>query len=129
MPYEHRRLDQEGYLLIVGRSPCDLANTLASMRATIEELAALPHLPVLVDIREAGFSPTTAEARQLGELLGDPRLTGARRIAFVVLAGAQFGFARMVSIISGKEGGAVSVFTDIPPAVLWLHGRAASAPT
>lgn len=120
MPYEHVLLQEAGYFLVVGRAPVGLSETLESMNATISAVASTPRLPILVDIRDADYEPTEDEARNLGALLADPRLSGSRRVAFVAVPGVQFGLARMVSQLSGREGGAVAVFTDTEAALAWL---------
>jgi hypothetical protein len=116
-------LANEGYLLVEGRAPCDLASTVASMRLAGRELRDSPEFPILVDIREAGYSPDPEEARLLAQLLGAPELAGRRRVAFVTQPGVQFGLARMVSLMSGAEGQGVSVFLDFSAAEAWILER------
>ncbi len=119
MPYQHRLMEKEGYLLVSGSAPCDLADTLESMRRAMVELRGAARLAVVVDIRRAAYHPTPEEAKELAVLLGNKELAGGRRVAFVVEPGVQYGLARMVSMFSGTEGTGAAVFLDYEPAVAW----------
>jgi len=112
-------MEEEGYLLVTGTAPSDLADTLESMRRAIVQLRGAPKLAVVVDIRGAAYHPTQDEAKELADLLRDKELAGGRRVAFVVEPGVQYGLARMVSMFSGTEGTGAAVFLDYDPAVAW----------
>ena len=119
MPYQHRLMEKEGYLLVSGTAPCDVADTLESMRRAIVQLSGAGRLAVVVDIRLAAYHPTQDEAKELADLLGDKELAGGRRVAFVVEPGVQYGLARMVSMFSGTEGTGAAVFLDYESGVAW----------
>lgn len=127
MPYQHRLMEKEGYLLVTGSVPCDLESTLESMRRAKVELRGAPRLAVVVDIRRASYFPTQDEAKELAEKLSDKELAGSRRIAFVAEPGVQYGLARMVSMFSGTEGTGAAVFLDYESGVAWaVNGVAPS---
>ena len=46
-------MEKEGYLLVSGTAPCDLADTLESMRRAIVQVRGAGRLAVVVDIRLA----------------------------------------------------------------------------
>lgn len=119
MPYQHRLMEKEGYLLVTGTVPCDLESTLESMRRAQVELRGAPGLSVVVDIRRASYFPTQDEAKELAERLADKELAGSRRVAFVTEAGVQYGLARMVSLFSGTEGTGAAVFLEYEAGVAW----------
>jgi hypothetical protein len=119
LPYQHRMMEKEGYLLVTASVSCDLESTLESMRRAKVELRGAPGLAVVMDIRRAAYHPTPEEAKELADLLSDKELAGGRRVAFVVEAGVQYGVARMVSMFSGTEGTGAAVFLDYESGVAW----------
>jgi len=119
LPYQHRLMEKEGYLLVTGSVPCDRQSALESMRRAKVELRGAPGLAVVVDIRRAAYHPTPEEAKELADLLGDKELAGGRRVAFVVEPGVQYGLARMVSMFSGTEGTGAAVFLDYESGAAW----------
>lgn len=78
--------------------------------------------PVLLDLREVRFLPTTPEAEALADELSSTDALGAHTVALVVQLGAQYGVARMVCTLAELRGGRVKAFTDDRAAVDWLMG-------
>ncbi len=81
-----------------------------------------PAQPVLIDLRDIGFLPTTPEAEALADEFSSQDTLGAHAVALLVHAGAQFGIARMVCTLAELRGGRVKAFTDDRAAVDWLMG-------
>lgn len=78
--------------------------------------------PVLIDLREVRFLPTTPEAEALADELSVAEGLGAHAVALLVQLGAQYGIARMVCTLAELRGGRVRAFTDDRAAVDWLMG-------
>lgn len=83
--------------------------------------------PELYDFRAAVAEGLTAEGIQAIGVLNSREFEGRPdfRSAIVVGAPLQFGFARMFGAYIGDRSGNVSVFEDVPAAVLWLTGAGA----
>lgn len=78
--------------------------------------------PVLLDLRDVRFLPTTPEAEALADELSSSDALGRHAVALVVQPGAQYGVARMVCTLAELRGGRVKAFTDDRAAVDWLMG-------
>ena len=78
--------------------------------------------PVLIDLREVRFLPTTPEAEALADELSGADALGTHTVALLVQLGAQYGIARMVCTLAELRGGRVKAFTDDRAAVDWLMG-------
>lgn len=101
----------------------------ATLREMRDSLAALVHdgslapgQPVLIDLRDVRFLPTTPEAEALADEFSGQDSLGGHAVALVVQLGAQFGVARMICTMAELRGGKVKTFTDDRVAVDWLMG-------
>ena len=97
---------------------CD--DLLAALRDLASDPALTPGAPVLVDTRAALFLPTQHQVLEIAALLAEERWLRGHRVAVVVGPGAQFGMARMISMMSELRGGVAGAFLDQEHAMTWL---------
>ncbi len=90
------------------------------MRALARDGSLAPEQPVLIDLRDVRFLPTTPEAEALADELSAAESLGTHPAALLVQLGAQYGIARMVCTLAELRGGRVKAFTDDRAAVDWL---------
>ena len=107
--------------------PGNLAEGQASIDALRAAAAPVARPRVLVDIRELEYIPAPAEARILANLYSAFSRAHRARIAFLAPPGAEYGVARMVSIIAELGGATTGAFTDEGDALRWLEAEAGGA--
>ncbi len=93
-----------------------------AMRGVLSDGSLAQEQPVLLDLREVRFLPTTPEAEALADELSAADGLGSHQVALLVQLGAQYGIARMVCTLAELRGGRVKAFTDDRAAVDWLIG-------
>lgn len=94
----------------------------AAISGMLGDGSLAPEQPVLLDLREVRFLPTTPEAEALADELSGMDALGRHTVALLVQLGAQYGIARMVCTLAELRGGRVKAFTDDRAAVDWLMG-------
>ncbi len=92
------------------------------IRGLLGDGSLAPRQPVLIDLRDVRFLPTTPEAEALADELSGTDSLGNHAVALLVHLGAQYGMARMVCTLAELRGGRVKAFTDDRAAVDWLMG-------
>ncbi len=92
------------------------------IRGLVDDGSLGEEQPVLIDLRDVRFLPTTPEAEALADELSGADSLGRHAVALLVQLGAQYGIARMVCTLAELRGGRVKAFTDDRAAVDWLMG-------
>jgi hypothetical protein len=99
-----------------------------SLSERLELLEALAHqtlVPVLtaviIDLRQLENLPSADDARQIAEAFGAFSARHGCRLAYVASAGAQYGVARMIEILSQQPGVAAGAFLTPEHALHWLE--------
>ena len=100
---------------------------LAALAQCIQLLRAHSGAGVLFDARAATSAPSPAETREIMDVAGGAAPVFVAGVAIVIAEGLQYGMARMLQALLEHRGVAVSVFTDIDAAAVWL-GSASPEP-
>ncbi|HSR15022.1 MAG TPA: hypothetical protein VLL51_04690 [Gemmatimonadales bacterium] len=107
-----------------------LADADVDLSASMDILAALtvdprlePGYAVLVDMRQADYTPSLADARKLTELKEYAERLRSHPIAFVTATPAHYSAASLVATMASLRGVKARAFQQHDEALNWLAGQ------
>lgn len=95
----------------------------AMIRAVLAHPDTKSGIPVLLDIRELAFIPSTQEAHQFAREMAGSLSARNANIAVVANDGGNFVIAKEVETAAIAQGASVHAFKTIEEAKRWLHRR------
>jgi hypothetical protein len=107
-------------LVVRGTGSGSMAEAREILDAIEQQALVSEPTAVLFDIRLLEFVPSAEEARQIAVSYGAFGVRHRLRMAYLAPAGAQYGVARMVQMLSEAQGAAAAVFTSQEAAITWL---------
>lgn len=123
MTFSLSRWQDSGIIVVRGEGSCSVGESTEALRA-LEHQTIVPNLcAILLDLRSFDTIPSSDEARQLAGSFGAFCISHGCRIAYVAAAGAPYGMARMVEMLSQQQGVMAAAFTAPEPALRWLEGE------
>ena len=105
-------------------SPLTLEDIREAAAAVWRDVEA-PRIRVLWDLREARFTLSTSEIRDLAEFAKEHSPFAQLRMAFVVTRDLEFGLLRMFEVFREARSVRTAVFRDMEKALAWLAAEAA----
>jgi hypothetical protein len=122
VPYSYWIDPDRRLAVAVGEGRCDLAAALDTLQRLAADPALGPGFGVLVDLRDADYTPSIGEARALAAFYASPAGLLGHRLARVVRKPVDYGVGNMIATLAGLRGGQVRTFRSVREALAWLGG-------
>jgi hypothetical protein len=120
MPFEHLVDSARKTAYVRGRGALGVEAAIELIRELAEDPGFRSDFLVLVDLREAGFAPSSEEVRRIVDELGSRSDKFRNRIAMVAAGELSFGVARMLTSFAEARGLRMAAFRDPEEAERWL---------
>lgn len=122
MTYTHEFDPEAGLAMVRGQGIISLAVCLAAVDTLLEDGRLADGYGIVVDMREADYTPTLADARELGSLDGRAARLRRHPVAFVTTQPAAYSAATLLVTLAGLKGIRAKAFQELDPALAWLAG-------
>jgi hypothetical protein len=121
MAFSLARWQETGIIVARGEGSGSLSERLELLEALADQTLVPVLAAVILDLRQLDNLPSADDARQIAEAFGAFSGRHGCRLAYVASAGAQYGVARMIEILSQQQGVAAGAFLTPELALRWLE--------
>jgi len=123
----HSRWDESrqlATLVLTGR--VDYPAVRAGVLDLSRRASSMKDLSVLLDWRDTDYIPSSMEALELADAIGQPTRLLRHQVAFVAEYDAQLRVVSIIAALCSLRGGETRSFRDVDAALSWLGGRSAA---
>ena len=120
MPYDVEIRPEQRRVIVRGRGPADVAETVAWMRRLATNPEFAPGFGMLVDVRELEYIASFEDLLAMRDTFDELRESFRGPIAVVVPDLLRYGITRTISGLTGMIGVRIEGFRDRAEAEAWL---------
>jgi hypothetical protein len=120
MPYHLEFDPSHRQAVLRAEGDVDLAASLDAIAVLTIDPRLQPGYAILVDMRQADYTPSLADARKLTELRDQAESLRHHPIAFVTATPAHYSAASLVATMASLRGVAARAFREQGEALAWL---------